>query len=282
MLDVECGAPENITNGKANLATNATYYGAAVLYECNVNFKLNGVSRRLCTEHGNWSHETPECVEVVCDMPNINENLIVEAGTRAVGSVATFKCAKGRIMVGNDTRVCQKNGKWAGKNPTCRREYTKIIIPWRFEMDWLSGFLVPIFSCRLRTSTSNREWTSNCGQRLYPVRWLRGVPLYTELQPDRAIPAQVHRRRGLEWQAAPMRIGYRWGPRELRPEHWRGHWGDYHCGVAGCVRFYISLPQQSPTCQEYWKRAGSRDEGRAKCCRHVVLYPGGQQSDAHG
>jgi len=126
-LDVECGAPENINNGKVVLATNATYYGAAVLYECNVNFKLNGVSRRLCTEHGNWSHEAPECVEVVCDTPNISENLIVEAGPRAVGSVATFKCAKGRIMMGNDTRVCQKNGKWAGKSPTCRRKYSLYI-----------------------------------------------------------------------------------------------------------------------------------------------------------
>lgn len=121
--DVECGMPENITNGKVTLATNATYYGAAVLYECNPNFKLNGVSRRLCTEHGNWSHEAPKCVEVVCDMPNLSDSLLVEAGTRAVGFVATFKCAKGRILVGNDTRICQKSGKWTGKSPTCRREY---------------------------------------------------------------------------------------------------------------------------------------------------------------
>lgn len=115
--------PENITNGKVTLATNATYYGAAVLYECNPNFKLNGVSRRLCTEHGNWSHEAPKCVEVVCDLPTLSDSLLVEAGTRAVGSVATFKCAKGRILVGNDTRICQKSGKWAGKSPTCRRKW---------------------------------------------------------------------------------------------------------------------------------------------------------------
>ncbi|XP_017853153.1 sushi, von Willebrand factor type A, EGF and pentraxin domain-containing protein 1 [Drosophila busckii] len=117
---VECGAVENINNGKVTLATNATYYGAAVLYECNANFKLNGVSRRLCTEHGNWSHEAPECVEVVCELPPVSDGLLVEAATRAVGSLANFKCAKGRILMGNDTRVCQKNGKWAGKSPTCR------------------------------------------------------------------------------------------------------------------------------------------------------------------
>jgi len=124
VLDVECGAPENITDGKMTLATNVTYYGAAVLYECNANFKLNGVSRRLCTEHGNWSHEAPKCVEVVCELENLSENLIVDAGTRAVGSVATFKCAKGRTLLGNETRICQKNGKWTGKSPICIRKYS--------------------------------------------------------------------------------------------------------------------------------------------------------------
>lgn len=122
-LDVECGAPENIIDGKMTLATNATYYGAAVLYECNANFKLNGVSRRLCTEHGNWSHETPKCVEVTCESENLSENLIMDVGTRAVGSVASFKCVKGRTLVGNETRICQKTGKWTGKSPICIRKY---------------------------------------------------------------------------------------------------------------------------------------------------------------
>lgn len=44
--DVDCGTPASIKNGKVVLATNATYYGAAVHYECMANFKLDGVSRR--------------------------------------------------------------------------------------------------------------------------------------------------------------------------------------------------------------------------------------------
>lgn len=119
---MDCGPPSNITRGKVTLATNATYYGAAALYECNPNYKLDGVSRRLCTEDGTWSHETPNCVEITCDEPDITENLIVEAAEKAVGSIAKFKCQRGRIMIGNDTRVCLKNGKWNGKSPTCKRK----------------------------------------------------------------------------------------------------------------------------------------------------------------
>lgn len=119
-LDVNCENPTDIQHGKMTLATNATYYGAAVLYECNDNFKLDGVSRRLCLEDGTWGHETPVCKEITCQEPDITENLIVESGDRSVGALAKFTCPKGRFLVGNDTRTCLKNGHWTGRNPVCK------------------------------------------------------------------------------------------------------------------------------------------------------------------
>lgn len=110
-------------SGRVTLATNATYYGAAALYECDGNFKLDGVSRRLCMEDGSWSHETPACVEITCEEPNVAENLVVSAGDRKVGTAARFSCTKGRYMVGNDSRTCQPTGLWTGKNPVCKCEY---------------------------------------------------------------------------------------------------------------------------------------------------------------
>lgn len=83
---------------------------------------MNGVSRRLCGEDGTWSHETPLCEEITCDEPPITDNVIVDSGKRLVGSIAKFKCLKGRFMIGNDTRVCLKNGKWTGKSPICKRK----------------------------------------------------------------------------------------------------------------------------------------------------------------
>lgn len=60
-LDVDCGNPSRIQNGKVTLATNATYYGATALYECDEHWQLDGVSRRLCQDDGTWSSEAPVC-----------------------------------------------------------------------------------------------------------------------------------------------------------------------------------------------------------------------------
>lgn len=120
IADVDCQLPEQMQFGKVTLATNATYYGAAVLYECDANYKLDGPSRRLCLEDGTWGHESPTCKEITCDEPETVENLIVDVGTRAVGVEAKYSCPKGRYLVGNDTRVCLKNGQWGGKRPTCK------------------------------------------------------------------------------------------------------------------------------------------------------------------
>lgn len=100
--------PQNITNGKMTLATNATYYGAAANYECLPNFKLDGVSRRLCNEDGSWSAEVPVCKEITCDEPDLSEHLLVEPSVRKVGSIATFNCTKGRHLIEQHAALSQE------------------------------------------------------------------------------------------------------------------------------------------------------------------------------
>ncbi|XP_058127402.1 sushi, von Willebrand factor type A, EGF and pentraxin domain-containing protein 1 [Anopheles ziemanni] len=118
---VNCETPAGIANGKVTLATNATYYGAAAMYECDGNYKLDGVSRRICLEDGTWGHEQPQCVEITCDeLSFADAALLVNAGTRKVGVLAEFSCSKGRYMVGNGTRTCLPNGQWSGRNPVCK------------------------------------------------------------------------------------------------------------------------------------------------------------------
>lgn len=58
---MDCGNPGRVENGVVTLATNATYYGAAALYECHQHWQLDGVSRRLCQDDGTWSSESPVC-----------------------------------------------------------------------------------------------------------------------------------------------------------------------------------------------------------------------------
>ena len=61
ILDVDCGLPESLEHGQYTLVSNVTYYGSAVLYECDPNYELDGHVRRLCLENGTWSSGTPSC-----------------------------------------------------------------------------------------------------------------------------------------------------------------------------------------------------------------------------
>lgn len=58
---MDCGEPPEIPNGHFTLASNVTYYGTAVLYECDPHYEIDGHARRLCLENGTWSSETPTC-----------------------------------------------------------------------------------------------------------------------------------------------------------------------------------------------------------------------------
>lgn len=40
----------------------------------------------------------------------------------SVGDKVTLVCKNGhRLIAGNLTRICQKNGSWSGENPICKR-----------------------------------------------------------------------------------------------------------------------------------------------------------------
>ncbi|RZC43271.1 sushi, von Willebrand factor type A, EGF and pentraxin domain-containing protein 1, partial [Asbolus verrucosus] len=118
-LNVDCGDPGIVENGKVTLASNATYYGALALYACNPNFELNGVSRRLCLDNGTWSSDAPTCAEIQCKDPDSLEGMSFKVSTHSVGGVAVYSCPRGHIMQGNSTRVCQKKGNWNGQAPSC-------------------------------------------------------------------------------------------------------------------------------------------------------------------
>lgn len=117
---VDCGMPIPPAHGRFTLASNATYYGAAVLYECDENFELDGFARRLCLENGTWSSETPVCREILCKEPESEGAMTIQVSTHSVGGVAHYSCPRGTNMIGNSTRICSKKGTWTGKIPACK------------------------------------------------------------------------------------------------------------------------------------------------------------------
>ncbi|XP_046996037.1 sushi, von Willebrand factor type A, EGF and pentraxin domain-containing protein 1 [Schistocerca americana] len=118
-LYVNCGEPEAVAHGKYTLSSNATYYGATILYECDTNYELDGHGRRHCLGNGTWSSETPKCKEVLCSEPETDGVVTVKVHTHSIGGIARYSCPKGQYMDGNATRVCQSKGTWSGKMPTC-------------------------------------------------------------------------------------------------------------------------------------------------------------------
>ncbi|KAL1116999.1 hypothetical protein AAG570_004327, partial [Ranatra chinensis] len=116
---VDCNMPTPPSHGRFILASNATYYGTAVLYECNENFQLDGFARRLCLDNGTWSAETPTCKEILCKEPEKEGTMQVQVTMFSVGGVAHYTCPRGYTMEGNSTRICLKKGAWSGFIPKC-------------------------------------------------------------------------------------------------------------------------------------------------------------------
>ena len=44
----------------------------------------------------------------------------VDQPENSVGTVSTYTCDSGYTLNGEDTRICQDNGKWSGEEPVCR------------------------------------------------------------------------------------------------------------------------------------------------------------------
>ena len=99
---------------------------------------------------------------------------VVLTGT-IFGSTATYSCNTGFILVGEQTRTCQANGKWSGRAATCHRKYeistyTIIMMVLYFLARFFSSF-----SCKLWLSGRSSVWSggsywdkcwSNCNLQL--------------------------------------------------------------------------------------------------------------------
>ncbi len=53
------------------------------------------------------------------DDPDYGE---VDFSSTKFKSKATYSCDDGFFLVGDETRVCQANGKWSGEAPICKRQ----------------------------------------------------------------------------------------------------------------------------------------------------------------
>ncbi len=62
----------------------------------------------------------------------------VDITTTTFGSVATFSCMDGFILVGNEERRCELAG-WTGSNPTCEGEFQVPHYQWGVDINFSKG-----------------------------------------------------------------------------------------------------------------------------------------------
>ena len=73
----------------------------------------------------------------MCDDLSAPANGDVDQPGNSVGTVSTYTCNGGYLLVGDETRTCQESGQWSGSQPICECEYFKI----------QSGLLIDLTAC---------------------------------------------------------------------------------------------------------------------------------------
>ena len=145
LLVVDCFTLTNPRNGQVSL--DMTTFGAVANYSCNEGYILMGPTARTCQSNGNWTDDAPVCQSKslpacnhkfklglmkllfsVVDCLNLTSpsNGQVSVSTTTFGSVATYTCEDGYMLMGFPMRECLSNGSWSQQEPVCESKSSNI------------------------------------------------------------------------------------------------------------------------------------------------------------
>ncbi|XP_039251867.2 zonadhesin-like isoform X1 [Styela clava] len=84
----------------------------------------NTVGSYYCTCKEGLVGDGAECIDVICPTPNVMENTRIypEKESYRVGDRILYFCTMGYELNGFPWRVCESNGTWANKEPTCKEK----------------------------------------------------------------------------------------------------------------------------------------------------------------
>ncbi|XP_053249407.1 complement receptor type 1-like isoform X2 [Podarcis raffonei] len=98
--------------------------GFAVIYQCiDGAVRLPGKSTVTYCLDGSWTKLEEPCKPVICENPGV-QNGIELSGLRdsyTYGNSVTLECKTGYFMIGNHYILCEKNGTWVPKVPSCKK-----------------------------------------------------------------------------------------------------------------------------------------------------------------
>ncbi|KAF7696155.1 sushi, von Willebrand factor type A, EGF and pentraxin domain-containing protein 1-like isoform X2 [Silurus meridionalis] len=118
---ITCLEPPTITNGQFIPPKVLYKYGETVTYNCVEGFKLYGSPTISCSDNGMFETSLPECREIFCDPPSI-QNAVIDETSRAWAyryqTSIKIRCNKGYRLEGSEYMTCGNDG-WTPALPRC-------------------------------------------------------------------------------------------------------------------------------------------------------------------
>ncbi|KAI5095993.1 sushi, von Willebrand factor type A, EGF and pentraxin domain-containing protein 1 isoform X4 [Silurus meridionalis] len=118
---ITCLEPPTITNGQFIPPKVLYKYGETVTYNCVEGFKLYGSPTISCSDNGMFETFRPECREIFCDPPSI-QNAVIDETSRAWAyryqTSIKIRCNKGYRLEGSEYMTCGNDG-WTPALPRC-------------------------------------------------------------------------------------------------------------------------------------------------------------------
>ena len=118
-LALSCANVRIPRNGSVN-NTN-TVLGTVISFTCDDGYRLVGDNSIQCQKNGQWSGIFPLCflIRTDCGDPGTPKHGIKFYTNTTVGSLITFSCLNGYMLVGSSSIQCNNDGKWSDVIPQC-------------------------------------------------------------------------------------------------------------------------------------------------------------------
>ncbi|XP_067379775.1 sushi, von Willebrand factor type A, EGF and pentraxin domain-containing protein 1 isoform X2 [Channa argus] len=114
---VSCGDPGTVANGKTH--GGAFVYPVVLHYDCNPGFVLKGSDTIACQANGKWNGQKPHCEPVSCGPPKVPTDITFKGELYTFNNEIELTCQPGFVLAGKSISVCQADGTWSHRSPTC-------------------------------------------------------------------------------------------------------------------------------------------------------------------
>lgn len=196
-----CLSPPVVPYGRHNASAGRKSFpvGTRLVYRCRRGYNMEGPFRVICVDEGRWAGPQITCKPRSCGHPGEIANGVRNGSSFTYHERVSYTCLEGYELTGRPYRVCQANGRWSGRLPTCRPivcktlaapEHGRIVI--KEKIPWFGSNVS--FACErgyqltgsvTRTCSSNGTWDGTpavCERvhcllpRVFPNGYIDGDP----------------------------------------------------------------------------------------------------------